>query len=242
MSSFRATSSSPRITVAILVTALFAAAPAVSDWLVFHDGSRVETDGTWEERGKMVVFTDASGRLMSVRLSEVDLEESTRVTRAAETAASQPPPPPPAPRPSVFSLTDADVTHIDDDEFFTEEVDDGETPEESSEADVSVTDWDVQDSPDGEGQIIRGTVENRGTAAVLSLTAQVTVYDANGEEIGTSGATLGSTSLVPSESTNLVASFPDLFDISAARFTVRHQSFEIPAGDLESDDLGDSGD
>ncbi len=246
MSSFKATSTSLQITGAIVLATILTAAPASSDWLVFRDGSRVETDGTWEQRGKMVVFTDASGRLMSVRLSDVDLDKSAQVTHEAEIAASQPPPAPPPPQPSVFSLTDADVSHIDDETFLAAEGaagEEGESSEEPAVADVAVTDWNVDDSPDGEGQIVRGTVVNRGTAAVLSLTAQVTVFDSAGVEIGASGATLGSTSLVPSESTNLVASFPDLFDISAVRFNVRHQSFDIPAGPggLE-EGLGEVGD
>ena len=88
--------------------------PATADWLVLKDGSRVETDGGWSQRGKLLVFTGTDGSLLSLRLDEVDLEASERATQEAVEAASRPPDPPAPRKPSVFRLTDADVSHVDD--------------------------------------------------------------------------------------------------------------------------------
>lgn len=56
---------------------LLAAAPAGADWLVLKNGTRVETLGPWNEKGKQVVYTTvAEKRLVSIRASEVDLTAS----------------------------------------------------------------------------------------------------------------------------------------------------------------------
>lgn len=97
--------------------ALFAlSSPAAGDWLVMADGTRVETRGPWEVKGKLVVFTRPAGGLASLRLAEVDLEASREATSAAAAAAAggesraQEAPPPKAP---VLVITDADVGGVD---------------------------------------------------------------------------------------------------------------------------------
>lgn len=88
---------------------------ASADWLVTQDA---ETRGSWEVRGKLVVFTDALGALRSLRLAEVDPEASDAATREAEELKEQPPAPvpkkEPARRQATFVLTDADVGHVTD--------------------------------------------------------------------------------------------------------------------------------
>src|SRR5689334_14665868 len=83
------------------------AAPARADWLVTRDGGRVETRGPWKEKGKLVVFTKADGTLASLRLSEVDLEASRKLTESAKVQAEKPPAPEP-PKKKLAVLTDAD--------------------------------------------------------------------------------------------------------------------------------------
>jgi glutaredoxin len=98
---------SPTRTAAALLLALAAAAGA--DVLVLRDGARVESRGAWQEKGRQVVFTDAGGKLCSLRLADVDLDASRAATAAAARPAA--PAPPAAPtvdeRPVVLAL-DAD--------------------------------------------------------------------------------------------------------------------------------------
>lgn len=73
-----------RIPLAVALCAA-AAAPAAADWLVLKNGARVETLGPWTEKGKQIVYTTvAEKRLVSIRVSDVDLEASR------EASASQP--------------------------------------------------------------------------------------------------------------------------------------------------------
>ena len=205
---------------------MIVAAPAGADWLVMTDGTQVETDGPWTERGKLVVFTDTSGTLVSLRLSEVDLDASRQATADAIAAANRPAPPPPPPPKSVFSITDADVGHIDpdDEEGEGEGEGSGETQEaEATSPTVVVIAWEGDDTGE-DGLQIRGTLENQGQDVAVALRVSVTVYDNEGIALATTAAQLASTGLVSGESTELVANFPDVFDFAAVNFDVEHRS------------------
>jgi hypothetical protein len=67
------------------------AAGARADWLVTKAGERIETEGSWQVKGRMVVFTPPNGALSSLRLSEVDLDASAAATEEAAATAATPP-------------------------------------------------------------------------------------------------------------------------------------------------------
>ena len=67
---------------------------AAADWLVAKDGSRIETQGPWEVKGRLVVFTTAQGELASMRADDLDLGESRALTEAGPAPATAPPAPP----------------------------------------------------------------------------------------------------------------------------------------------------
>ncbi|MCB1032359.1 MAG: hypothetical protein KDD47_00815, partial [Acidobacteria bacterium] len=103
----------------LLATAAFVAIPAGADWLVLKDGSRVETRGAWEVKGRLVVFTSADGSLASMRTNDVDLGASEQATEAALNQADaarrlevEEPLPGSARKAPVLVLTDADVAHV----------------------------------------------------------------------------------------------------------------------------------
>ncbi len=91
----------------IAVFGIFAAA-SDADWLVTRAGERIETQGGWQVKGRLVIFTQPGGMLSSLRLSEVDLDASREATNAAAEAAARPAaqPPPPPRRPARVITTD----------------------------------------------------------------------------------------------------------------------------------------
>ncbi len=91
--------------------ALLLAAPAAGDWLVLRDGTRLETAGPWDVKGRQVVFTRPDGSLAALRLADVDLESSAEATDASQQAAAKPPPVTRerGRRRSVLTLTDDDL-------------------------------------------------------------------------------------------------------------------------------------
>ncbi len=90
-----------------LVLAVAGSLPAAADWLITGDGHRIETDGPWQVKGRLVVYTDAKGTLCSLRLDEVDIDASKT---AGEDAEAQPSAVEPAEeKPPVLVLTDKDI-------------------------------------------------------------------------------------------------------------------------------------
>lgn len=239
----RATPSS--LTLALLLTAL-AVAPAGADWLVMTDGTRVETDGPWNQRGRLVVFTDTSGKLVSLRLADIDLEASREATAAAEAAARRPAAaaqPAPPPRQSVMRLTDDDVGHVEDydptappptesdaasaDSGAVD--DDGSSP--ASDSAIQVAAWERDDTPAGDGILIRATLENPGDDAAIGLSVDVTLYDEEGEILAAAPGRLAAAGLMPGQRTELVATFPGLFDFSAVDFDIDHRALRARPAD-----------
>lgn len=232
-----------RLGLALLVITL-AAAPAAADWLVMVDGTRVETDGPWSQRGKLVVFTDTSGNFVSLRLDDVDLEASREATEAAEAAARRPAPAPaPAPRrESVMRLTDEDVGHIDDFEVGApvEQEPAAETGEQPSEepaasAAVEVAAWERETTPGGDGIMVRATLENPNGDAAVGISVGVTLYDEEGEILATAPGRLAASGLMPGQRTELVATFPGVFDFAAVDFDIDHRALSTrSAGEAPS--------
>ena len=91
--------------------------PAAADWLVTRDGHRIETDGPWKVKGRIVVYTDTGGTLSSLRLDEVDLEASEAAGK--EPQAPAPPPAEPAAKREqkapVLVLTNDDIPEAAED-------------------------------------------------------------------------------------------------------------------------------
>jgi hypothetical protein len=83
-----------------------------ADWIVTRQGERFEIQGTWQQKGKLVVFTLPNGTLSSIRADRVDFEASKRATEAAKKAAEAPPGKAPGEvkpkRKAVIVLTDKD--------------------------------------------------------------------------------------------------------------------------------------
>jgi hypothetical protein len=95
---------------ATVLALLLGAAPLHADWIVTRQGERFEIRGTWQLKGKLVVFTLPNGALSSMRADRVDLDASKQATALAKQQAAAPPPAAKAEpkRKAVIVLTDKD--------------------------------------------------------------------------------------------------------------------------------------
>ena len=91
-----------------------AAAPA--DLIVLQDGQTIETRGPVKLESRRAVYTDLSGRLVALRIEEVDVARTTAPATPPKGLATAPAPDPTVapPKAPVLRLTDADVGHIED--------------------------------------------------------------------------------------------------------------------------------
>ncbi len=85
------------------------AASAGADVLVLRDGSRIETAGKWETKGRQLIFKTASGTLSTLRAAEVDLPASERATAEAAAPKAEAAVKPAAEKRPVLVITDKDV-------------------------------------------------------------------------------------------------------------------------------------
>lgn len=107
------------IGLGILCLGLGFANAALAEVLLLKDGSRVETRGAFEVKGRRVLFHDTQGRLVALRLDEVDLDGSRAASQPAPAAAAGTEKTAPAAKPKrepVLVLTDRDVAHVDPDD------------------------------------------------------------------------------------------------------------------------------
>jgi len=95
---------------AFTLALLLGPAPLHADWIVTRQGERFEIQGTWQLKGKLVVFTLPNGSLSSMRADRVDLDASKQATALAKQQAAAPPPAAKAEpkRKAVIVLTDKD--------------------------------------------------------------------------------------------------------------------------------------
>lgn len=217
----------PGLCAVLASLAATAGTPVAADWLVLRDGSRVETKGAWQVKGKQVVFTQKDGRLAALRLVDVDLDASAKAT-APPPAQDAPPAAEPARKKSVLVLTDKDVGHVDDsgEAVKDEEAkpDEKAPPAAAPAGAVVVESWERTPTADGSGMEIFGSLKNTGTNTATDITVVAKIYDATGALLGTADATLGAGVLAPNRATNFRATFPGILTFATARFEVNNRS------------------
>ncbi|HYG62888.1 MAG TPA: FxLYD domain-containing protein [Thermoanaerobaculia bacterium] len=214
-----------------------------ADWLVTREGARMEIQGHWQVKGKLVVFTRTDGSLASLRLSEVDLEASERATAAAMEAAvaaeteeaTRQTAPEPEKKKSKFVLTDADfrkappppATQEEGGEAQTVTPEGQDVGEAGSQEKVVVGSWRQAARTEGDGLDVFGVLQNTGNELATDVAVTVELFAETGEQVGTSQAVLSAPGIRPNASITFRAAFPNVFTFSEARFNVRSRSLTL---------------
>jgi hypothetical protein len=220
----------------LLGLAVLTAMPIRADVLVTTDGSVVETQGPWQQRGKMVVFTGANGQLSALRVEDVDFAATDRWRAALEETA-----PPPAavetkakPKAKLV-LGDGDVARAPDiPPADAAAADDADTPPSTSP--VRVIAWEDEEPDSGEGRRIFGTLRNDGNTFATGVALMVTVYDDSGNLAGTQSVKPVLDALRPGESTTFSVVFSDVFAIGATRMQVSSVNLNLGDAVAERDE------
>ena len=213
------------IALAALLGVAGSAAPAQADWLVTREGGRVETKGTWSVKGKLVVFKAADGQLSSLRLADVDLDASRRVTEeavAAQAQADAAEPKPAERRKSVRTITDKDVRPftpaVAETEGEGEEEEKAKPPGPASGPGLLVESWQQSAHADDGSVIVNGTLQNASNATAADLKLSVMIFDENGALIATSQAAVAVKAVPPGERAAFRAEFPGFFSFATIKF------------------------
>ncbi len=220
-----ATLAVPLAVIPLACMLLAAAPPAAADWLVTTSGAKIETQGPWEVKGRLVVFRQADGTLASLRATKVDLDASARLTEERSRPIVEPPP---APVPEYegprLVLTDDDVARYvpppaeQEADETAGEGSEGAAADAPAAGGLAVSGWQLDDGYDGSGLRIIGTLTNGTREVAASLSLAVVAYDSDGTEMGTSEAVLSATTLPPGERTRFRAEFSNLANFTSIRF------------------------
>lgn len=214
---------------------LTVAGSAAADLLVTREGATVETDGPWEVRGRMVVFTLPNGTLSSLRLSEVDLDKSQEATQHAAEQAAAPPPEeaPPEEREPVLVLTNDNVGRARPAPVAGEEA----TAEAASRT-VRVVDWNLE-ALDGDPAFqLTGRLRNDSSTAATGIRLYLTVWAPDKSRAVGVDPVLDKNSLDPAETADfhfaftraMVAGsgFAEVFKNAKMEFFVEHDGARLP--------------
>jgi hypothetical protein len=219
----------------VAMLALTAAAPVAAAWLVTHDGAAIETDGEWEVRGALVVF-EQSGRLASMRLSEIDVEASeTRSAEPPPEPATAPAAPPPR-RAPVLVLTDADVKHVRNEpaeaQGDAQEAPTAPAAKTTNQHGVEVARWKDEINVDAGTLEVTGSLANRGTTVATDTRLKVSLLDDGGKVVEERYAQVDFKAMGPGSVAKFKASFPGSPPYTSVEFTVLSRGFATrpPAG------------
>lgn len=210
------------------------ALPVAADWLVMRDGSRLETKEPWTVDGRRIIFQTQDGRLSSLRVDQVDLEASRRLTQAHETegqaadgSATASDPAQTASRPPARRWTNEEIRRVGAGPALGPapaataaegEAEAGEEPAADEEGTVVVRDWDTQTASDS-GLVVRGVLINpTADRAAVAVRLTVVLFDEEGELAGRADAQVAPTTLLAGASGSFEAHFPDVRSYGAIRF------------------------
>jgi len=193
---------------------LLGPSPLHADWIVTRQGERFEIQGTWQLKGKLVVFTLPNGTLSSMRADRVDIDASKQATAQAKQQAAAPPRAPKAEprRKAVIVLTDKD---------FKKPLPDAAAPAAGNAAAgakatgkdnpppaagvpsaVEVVGWErvpINESK-ANGVELTGTVRNTSQDNLTEVTVVADLFDDSGALIGRFPAVVDNQQLPPTDS------------------------------------------
>jgi hypothetical protein len=225
-----------RLMQAVVVLALFAGI-AGADEIWLKDGRRIVTKKPLVTKGSLALLTTTDGVLLSIPLSELDLEKTAaeRARRAAPTPTPnilKPITPAEAAkqkggRKAAVVLTDDTIAHGIGDEA-------AERKEGDGEGRVDVANTSATRTKDGYS--FTGSVINGGKGEVAGVSLTVELVGKDGQAFSSAFAQLAKDTLAPGEKTTFTASAPLEGEAASYRY-MPHWQVRIPvkpAGDTKA--------
>lgn len=223
----------------IVLVAILTTIPAGADWIISNDGDRIRTRGAWEVQGRVVVFELPDGKLVSMPLSEVDLEASAAATQAAlKPVESRPADKPEPPAEAVMVLTDADVEHVEPGHYAgnldsrpvtgvrTEEETTAEPPPTDADGRLEVTSWDHTLDNSVDGTLVTGLLANTSREAAVNIELTMRFFDHEEALLGEVPAILTASTLLPGQTARFRIEATGIFAFTSTRFSVSSLGLE----------------
>jgi hypothetical protein len=222
-----------------LIALIAGSAPLYADWIVTRQGERFEIRGTWQLKGKLVVFTLPSGTLSSMRADRVDLDASKQATALAKKQAEAPPAaavPAEPKRRAVIVLTDKDFKKAAPPESAAPGAPSGagkDSPADSPAAksapsNVEVVAWERAPTSESKanGTELTGTVRNTSQDILTEVGVVAALFDDSGGLIGRFPAVVDRQQLPPAETSKFHLVANGVFAFAAIRWETTGKGFK----------------
>lgn len=219
----------------VLATGLVIGGPVSADRLVMKDGAVISTVGTWEVKGRLVVFQQSDGILGSVRATEVDFAKSAEATTVAN-APAPPPAPPPVRKPSVMSLTEKDLPPVG--EGGTASAPALGSTSAPAPALVVLPNWRTVAAPDGQSTELLGVVRNDSKQAALGVQVVAVLISSEGEILAEIEGATSSRAIQPGQTTSFRVGFENGQPYERIEFRVNGEFGPLPSGATPPGDQG----
>jgi hypothetical protein len=224
-----------------LIALIAGSAPLYADWIVTRQGDRFEIRGTWQLKGKLVVFTLPNGTLSSMRADRVDLDASKQATALAKKQAEAPPAaavPAEPKRRAVIVLTDKNFKKAAPPESAAGDAAGVKTGGKDSPADspaarsapstVEVVAWERAPTSESKanGAELTGTVRNTSQDILTEVSVVAALFDDNGGLIGRFPAVVDRQQLPPAETSKFHLVANGVFAFAAIRWETTGKGFK----------------
>ncbi len=225
--------------LAVVLSVVSIPSPIAADWLVNQDGDRIETTGPWQVKRSLILFTRPNGTLASVRLSEIDLEasrqataEAIRVTRGGPGSVDSPTQPTPRSVRVIDHRSVKAAVEVEDNASDAAPADDPPNAAPTvPPSPVEVVFWEELIPPSADGITIAGTLRNTSPQLVTDVRVEVSLFEAEGSEVGRARAFVGTTSLAAQSTTTFRALFPNVLGlVGQPQFEIRGQALDLSSG------------
>ena len=220
--------------VLALLPAVFGAGPAAADTIVLRDGRTLESSGPYVVKGRQALLKKPDGTLVSIPLSEIDVDKTAEARRKPETPA-------PTPTPSVRKpLTPAEAAKqtsgrkaafvLTDDQV-------GQSiglPESGEKKDGDGDRVDIANmnaSKVKDGYAFTGSVLNSGKTDVFGVSVTIVAVGENNKTIATTFGQVAKDSLSPGEKSDFTASITTDKEATNFRYSPRWQVKLKPASE-----------
>lgn len=214
--------------VQAVVALAFLSGVAGADEIWLKDGRRILTKKPLVQKGALAWITTADGVLLSIPLSEIDLEKTA--AERARAAAPAPAPTPGVPKP----LTPAEAAKrksgpkasvVLTDDTIARGIDDETVEKKEGEGRVEVANTSATRTKDGYS--FSGSVINAGTGEVSGVSLTVELVAKSGNTFSSAFAQLAKDTLAPGEKSTFTASAPLEGDAASYRY-LPHWQVKIP--------------
>jgi hypothetical protein len=196
------------LTMLAFLPAAFRVAPAVADTIVLKDGQTIESSGPYMVKGRQALLKKSDGTLVSIPVSEIDVDKTAAARRKLETLSPTPTPlvrKPLTPAEAAKQSGGRKAVLVLTDEEVAQSIGLPEGSDKKDEAGARVEVSNMSGSKVTGGYAITGSVLNSGKADAAAVSVTIELVGENNKTIASGFGQIAKDTLSPGEKSSFTA-------------------------------------